>query len=648
MKKTLATFGLACLLLTPAWAEQVPADVKLPMDTRFRSAPSASQFPDAPALLLQDDIKFTAAPDGSTSFEEHDVIKLFNAEGVEDHRNFIRVYQSDLENIEVKAARSILPDGRVLDIPKQAFTDEPVLPESRVYKNYRRLVIRYPGLEPGAIVEFHVVTHRKSLPDHRWWNVTYVQNPEPMIRSTYNVTVPKGTELHWADPGLHGLQPRRTHQGNQDHYFWEVANVKPYKSEPSSPPMLTQMARIEVTNFASWDQLRSWFDGLWDAAMAPTPALREQTKEICSLARTDTDKVNAVLGYLDHKLAAQQQVEDLLPHKASDLLTEPTLTTLDSVVLAASLLKISGVQVTPVLAFQQPGEAIRPELPRVGLVDQVLLKIVADGKTRWLDPEHLSALLDAPPAGYQGMAELGPQGFGTLPDFDLDRNRRESRVEARIDGDGKAEVLLDFKEFGDSAAVYRDAGRELAERSIDRREQMLDQIFDRVAHGFSVHARVHDRYFPLQSGTNAPFELAATLSVPGFATDSAGLVKVPLPVEPSERLAGLVGEHGSRQSPVHFASPVREEIRMHLMLPAGCKVVELPQTVQLKTRFGSFYATARSNNSEVWYYSRLVLLPTWVKTDQVQPLLDFARQVIGSQTSAVTYTHPVQATGSHM
>ena len=664
MKKSLATIGLACLFLAAsaplmggggaAWAQQapaveeIPANVQLPIDNRFRATPGASDYPGAPALLVQDVINFSAASDGSTSFEEHDVIKLFTAEGIEDHRNFVRVYQKDIESVEIKEARTILPDGRVLEIPKQAIIDEPLLPESKLYRNYRRLIIRYPAVRKDCLVEFHVLTHRNAVPEHRWWNVTYVQNPEPMLSSTYNVTVPAGTELHWAAPGLDHAEPARARVGTNDQYFWHVENLKPYRSEPSGPPLLTQMARIEVTNFATWDGLRNWFDQLWDGATVVSGPVRAKATEICADAKDDAAKLNAIVRYMGRKNTAQLQAEDLLPHKASEMVDEKELTPLDSCVLAAALMRAEGLQATPVMAFEEPSYVVRPALPRVGRVDQVLLRVSLKGKTVWLDPEHLSAVLDAPPAGFQGMAALTREGFANLPDYDPDANRREARVEARVDEEGKAEVLLELKEYGDAAAIYRDAGRELANRSLDNREVMLDNIFEHVARAFSSRARVHDRYFPLSTDADKPFELAATLSVSGFANNASGLVKVPLPVEPSERLAGLLSDHEPRQSPVRFASPVREEIRMHLLLPPGCQVMEVPPTVEVKTAFGSFYATARSSGSEVWYYSRLVLLPTWVKPDQVAPLMEFARKVVGSQTAGVVYTPPAQASGSRI
>ncbi|CAN0162546.1 unnamed protein product [Phaeothamnion confervicola] len=162
---TAACFSLAMAL--PSASQEIPAGVKLPTDQRFQNAPGASQYPQAPGLLLQDSISFRAQADGSNEFEEHDVIKVLNDQGVQEHRELLRVYQSENESIEVKRACTILPDGRVLDLPKQAIIDEPLMPTSSAYKGLHKFEIHFPGVKPNAIVEFHLVTRRKPNPDKK-------------------------------------------------------------------------------------------------------------------------------------------------------------------------------------------------------------------------------------------------------------------------------------------------------------------------------------------------------------------------------------------------------------------------------------------------------------------------------------------------
>ena len=644
---TAACFSLALAL--PASAQEIPAGIKLPTDMRFQTSPGTVEYPHAKALLIQDTILFTARPDGTSEFEEHDVIKVLNDRGVQEHREVLRVYQSDFETIEVKRACTILPDGRVLEIPKQAIVDEPLFPDSKVYKNLRKFEIHYPGVRPNSIVEFHLVTKRKALPGNKWWAVTYVQNPDPMLESTFDVRVPNGATLRWNAPGLGSLNPEKTADGSWDRYFWRVKQLPPYQAEPLAPSSLTAMQRIEVSNFESWNELRGWFDKGWATATEPSEKITQQASSLYAADASPEARAQAILKYVSQKKILQVPTENLQPRPAQDVMGEDVLVPLDAAALTASLFQAAGLKAQPILAVELPSERLAGQLPRANRVSQVLLKVTAGSRVYWLDSEHLAELQDSPPSGYLGMGALlgdGDNIFQDLPGAQPDTNGHETRVEARVDREGRAEVLLSTTEYGKSGLIYREAGRELLASGKDKREQILERLFERIARNFSPRARVHDRFFSLGTKAGEPFDLSTTLSVPGYAMFEGDRGRMPLPIQPNEQIAGLVSNPGPRTQPVQFGHPIREEVRLHLIFPTGTKVLDLPATAQVDSPYGSFFATSRSEGNELWYYSRLTLDKTWVPVEKTVELMDFARKVLASQTTPIVFAQPARPAAS--
>lgn len=641
VKRLILASCIGILCSGAVFSQEVPTNIKLPVDLRFQNAPGIKEYPQAHALLLQDEIAFRAAQDGTNEFDEHDVIKVLSDRGVFQHKEVSRVYRSDLETVEVKRARTILPDGRVLEIPKQAIVDEPMFPDSKAYKNLRHLQINYPGVKPNGIVEFHIVTKRKASNNNKWWAVTYVQNPEPLIESTFDVRVPQGSKLNWATPGLNNRAPEVSIDGSWDRYFWKVRQLPPFEGEPFAPSALQTMQRIEITNFENWSELRQWFDKGWSAATESNDKITQITQGLYAPDADPETRLKAIANWFSKKKSITYSSEDLQVRPASEVFQEEALAPLDAGALAATMLNVAGIKVQPVLLCGAPADKMIGQLPRANRVGEVALKVTLPNKSYWLDCDHLSEIQDSPPAGYSGLAGIVGDSetsiFQDMPVGQSDTNRKDSRIEARLDKNGKAEVLLSITESGKSGLVFREAGRELLESGKDAREQLLERLFEKIARNFSPRARVHDRYFALATKPGEPFDLSTTLSVPGFATLDNDKVRVPLPIQPNDVLANLATLSGPRTQPIHIAYPQREETRLHLILPPGSQMLDLPPAVQYDSPWGSFFSTTRIDGSQVYYYSRLNLTQTWVSTDKIDEFVAFAKKVTAAQTAVLQY-----------
>lgn len=615
-------------------AQEVPKDVALPTETRYLNSPSASQYPDANAVFLSDDVLFRVSPDGTTEYQEHDVIKVFTPSGVEDHKDLMRVYRSDLEEVQIEVARTILPDGRVLQVPKQAIVDEAVFDpkETKVNQTMRRVSVRYPGVTPNSIVEFKIRTKKKPYPNHKWWAVSYVQNPEPMVESRFSLEVPAGTAWRYATPGLTGLTPEKTAGDGFERATWTITQSPPLNQEAAAPGVLTQMKRLEVSNFDNWGQVRGWFEQGFEASCEVDGAVQTQLKRLVKPGATPTEQLLEIGSWATKKRFLSGSLDEFRPNKASALVDENVLNPVDAAVLLASLYRAAGFTVAPVLAFEVPPEALQSELPRFNRVDSVLLVVKHGGTSWWVDPRHPLEYDPAPPSGLQGGAALlggEEQPFERLTTTPPDENRVVTKVEARLDDNGKLELRFNTVEHGASATAYREASRELLDSGKEQRDQQLARLFDRIAAGYGERARVLDRYFNLNPRQGQPIDFAATVAVPNYAVKAPGnKVALLLPVRLNPQMVGLAEGNQPRTQPVRLDHPWREECQLRLHLPANTEVHELPPTVQLSTPYGSYFSTTRSQGKEVYHYSRLIINDAWVPKEKAAELTQFARQVV--------------------
>ena len=647
---SVALAGLCLCSLAPA--QDIPKDVALPTETRYLTSPSASQYPESNALFLSDDVLFKVSPDGSTEYVEHDVIKVFTPAGVEDHKDLLRVYRSDLEEVDVLEARTILPDGRVLNVPKEAIVDEAVFgpKETKVNRTMRRLVVRYPGVTPNSIVEFKLRTKKKPYMGSKWWAVSYVQNPEPMVESRFTLEVPTDMAWRYATPGYSGLNPEVSQMDGFERATWKITQSPPLTQEAVGPALLTQMKRLEVSNFENWSQLCSWFDKGFEANCDVTGAVLAEVKQLVKADASPEEQLQQIGTWANKKRFLSGPLDDFRPNKADDLVDESVMNPLDSGVLLASLYRAAGFTATPVLAFELPPEAMNGELPRLNRVDNLLLVVKHGDKTWWVDPRHPLEFDASPPSGLQGGSALVAdedkpfQLLGTSP---ADTNRVVTQVEARLDDKGKLELRFNTVEHGASATAYREASRELMESGKEQRDQQLNRLFDRIAVGYGSRARVLDHYFNLDARQGQPIDFSATLAVPDYAVRMGNKLALVLPVRLNPQVVGLADGEQPRTQPIRLDHPWREDCRLRLHLPANAEVQELPPTVQINSPYGSYFATARSQGKDVYYYSRLVVNEAWVPKDKAPELTEFARQVVKAR-GKLLFTQPTKtATTTH-
>lgn len=634
MKRLVSVALVALTLGQIAPAQDIPKDAVLPVESKYLNSPGPGQYPESNAIFLTDEVNFRVSADGSTEYDEHDVIKVFTPAGVEDHKDLLRVYRSDLEKVEVDLARTILPDGRVLEVPKSAIVDEAVFAptETKTNQSMRRLVIRYPGVTPNSIVEYRIRTKKKPYPAGKWWGVSYVQNPEPMIESRFQVDVPTGSTVHFATPGYASLVPEKTSHDGIDSTIYKIVQSPPLNQEAAGPALLTQMKRLEASNFDSWGQLRSWFNSGFEANCEATGAVLTQTQRLLSAGSTPVQQLVEIGTWATHKRFLSGAPEDFRPNKAGLLVDEQVLNGVDAAVLLTSMYRAAGFTVQPVLAFELPPEQVQSELPRFNRVDTLLLRVKQGNQSWWIDPRHPLEFDEAPPSGYQGGAALlasdDNQPFERLQSTPADANRVETQIEARLDDKGRLELRFNTVEHGASGAAYREASRELLDSGKEQRDQQLARLFDRIAANYGSRARVLDKYFNLNARQGEPIDFAATVAVPDYTVRMGNKLAMVMPVRVNPQMMGLAEANGTRTQPIRLDHPWREDVRLRLHLPQNADISELPATVQINSPFGSYFATARGQGREVFYYSRLVVNEALIPKEQAGELAQFARQVV--------------------
>ncbi len=624
-------------------AQGQPGRTLLRKDSRFVNSPGPQQFPDAAAIILYDDIGFELKSDASTTYHEYDVVKILTSEGIEPHQTLVRVYRRGHGEVTLHEARVIGPDQAVHDVNPDAVVDAPLLPKSKVYADYRRFELEFPSLAPGSVLEYRLTTSRKPSYRNAWWATSYVQNPEPLLVSIFTVKSPLGTDVQWAAPGLVPSRPTRSEADQSQVLRWQVSDQAALRTEPAMPEAESLLRRVDLSSFKSWNELGDWFYSDWRDKAGGGPRLGMITSGLIPTAATPMARAQAILDWV---VASKKQVdlsyEQFLPNKVSELIDEPVLSYMDTCILVSAMLEFAGFRTQPVLAFTEPTEEVARLLPQPTQVGRVLLYLPdVGGRPCWFDPAHPGQLISGPPGGFQGRAALflGPEG-PRLADASVDAfdvNRDETKIEARVDEQGSAELAISKQQFGESATFLREAVRALASSDRSRRDTILRSLFAAIAQSYSPLAQVHERYFPDKEPAGPGFPLGMTLIVPDYVAVEGNKRQVSIPIQLDQRIASLASSPADREHPLQFDHPFRDDSQVHLMLPEGSKILSMPGSVQVDNDYVSFLLTSRQEGREAWFYSRLVVKRPWIPVQDYAQVLAVAREVSQVANTPLVY-----------
>jgi Domain of Unknown Function with PDB structure (DUF3857) len=630
LSKTLSALMLAGLLWGASPAAAQMADLP---DPRVNVSVTVEEYPDTDSVLLLDDIGFDVAPDRSHTFDEHDAVKVLTKDGVDENAVLVRVVDVSESSVEVLLARTIKPDGRILDAAPPQLSS--LAPGSKVYESVKRFSIRFPDVEVGDVVEFHLRTTHKPKRGGHFWATTYVQNPMPILDSTFTVTVPDGVYFRTATPGHPDSKPTEKQISKNGVQYqqrsWGIKNENAYEFRALAPKTISLLKRIEVSSFHDWNEVAEYLEQDWQAhsrvseglilrAAGWMPSGGDLRSRVSALVK-ELNKTRKVASFLD---------DEPKFHQPGQVFTEDLVSSGDAALLASVTMSAAGIQNLPVLTFGVNAQSLEDELPIPEKVNKIVLEIPRGGQSSlWFDPESPGFVQESLPLNTSDTAAIswdprfGP-GALTLTDLKLAsafENREELAIEGRLESSGRAELTVQFDRYGSTALDSRQAARDISEGDRDTRDRALQTFFSNTTRAYGPRARLLGRYFELDSEVADPFSLSFTVAVPGFAQVQDETLLVPLPRFLSSNLRAAARDR-NRKTPLVFEQPYQQDVRIHLIFPKGSEVTNIPDSVRKTSPEAEFVATGRAAGNEVWYVGRLTVFDPWTEEEALTRSLE--------------------------
>lgn len=483
---------------------------------------------------------YTFEADGTGRKETVARIRVQSEAGVQQWGQLQEGYNSANERVEIPYVRVLKEDGSVVKAGEDAVQDlsAPVEREAPVYTDYRQKHITVPGLRPGEVLEYDMVTViHTPLAAGQFWAEYEFDKTNIDLDETLDVDVPAGRSLKLkCKPGM---DPKVTEASGRKVYHWSSSHLQREDEDKDKAKEKKKKHRpeddrpdIQLTTFETWEQIGRWYANLEKDRRAPTPEVRTKAEELTKGLNTDMEKTQALYDYVSKNfryVSLSLGLGRYQPHSASDVLHDQYGDCKDKHTLLASLLEAEGLHADSVLI--NSSRKLDTDVPSPSQFDHVITMLPMGNQEVWMDttaevaPFRLLAYtlrkkqaLVIPPAVPASKAE--PHLEETPSDTPMPDSER-SEIDGTINDIGKLEAHVHYEFRGDEELLLRSIFRRVPQSNWQRVAENINAGLG----GDVTHLIVSD-----PAATREPFTLSYDVAKVNFLDWSKKKTQIVLPL----------------------------------------------------------------------------------------------------------------------
>ncbi len=502
-------------------------------------------------------------------------IKIFNERGVESQSKVDLPY-FNWQRVRDIAARTIKPDGSMIELKKDAVYDRTIIKASGLKLKAKSFAM--PGVEPGSIIEYRYrevhegaaaknlqLHFQRTIPVHR---VTYFLKPNQYLGSMNTFT-------------FNGNNPEFKKEKN-GFYSTTMLNIPAYHEEPRMPPedkvrtwMLVyyvQGSKTDPQKF--WTETGKQMYEVFKPLTKVNDDVRKATAEVIGSAATADEKLTKILEFCRTKIknvnsdtsgiSAEERKKLKDNNNPGDTLKRGYGTGNDVDCLFVAMATAAGFDARLAMMPDRSQFFFDPSFPNTYFINGGEIAVKVDGNWKFYDPSGKYVTTGMLPWFYEGVKALitDPKEpvWGTTPISAADKTleKRTARLKLSEDGTLEGEVRIEYT--GHKALdLKRNSDEDPPEK---REEAVRDLIKARLSTAELSNIRIENVTDQVK-----PLIYAFHIKVPGYAQRTGKR----LFLQPSFFMQGVgpMFAASERRYAVYFHYPWAEADDVEIDLPPG-------------------------------------------------------------------------------
>jgi tetratricopeptide (TPR) repeat protein len=538
--------------------------------------------------------------DGTGRKETTARIRVQSEAGVQQWGQLLEGYNSANERVEIPYVRVLKEDGTVVKAGDDAVQDlsAPIEREAPVYTDYRQKHITVPGLRPGEVLEYDMVTViHTPLAAGQFWAEYEFDKTNIDLDESLDVDVPAGRTLKLkCKPGM---DPKISEENGRRVYHWASSHLereddakdKDKKKKKRRPE--DERPDVQLTTFETWEQIGRWYASMEKDRRLPSPEVREKALELTKGLNDDLAKTEGLYDYVAKNfryVSLSLGVGRYQPHAASDVLHNQYGDCKDKHTLLASLLEAEGLHANSVLI--NSSRKLDPDVPSPSQFDHVITMLPMGKQEVWMDttsevaPFRLLAYtlrkkqaLVIPPATLANAP--APHLEETPADTPMPDTER-SEITGKVNEIGKLEAHVSYEFRGDEELLLRSVFRRVPQANWQRVAENINAGLG----GDVTNLKVSD-----PAATTEAFTLSYDVSRLNFLDWSKKKTQIVLPlVQFNLPDVGDGDDSDSDAEPLKLGPKAEYSYKIKLQLPEKYSA-HAPLAFSLKRDYAEYEAT---------------------------------------------------------
>ncbi len=534
--------------------------------------------------------------DGTGRRETIARIRVQSEAGVQQWGQLQLGYNSANERVEIPYVRVLKQDGSVVKAGDDAVQDlsAPVEREAPVYTDYRQKHITVPGLRPGEVLEYDLVTVvHTPLASNQFWTEYGFDDNNIVLDEEFDVDVPADRVVKLKTKS--GMDAKITEENGRRVYHWSHSHlqredddkIKDKAGKKRKKKLDDDRPDIQMTTFATWEEIGRWYASLEKDRRIPSPEVRAKAEELTKGLNTDLEKTEALYDYVAKNfryVSLSLGLGRYQPHAAADVLHNQYGDCKDKHTLLESLLEAEGLHASSVLI--NSSRKLDPDIASPSQFDHVITLLPMSKEEVWMDTTSEVApfrLLAFSLRNKQALV-IPAEGAPHLEETPEDTPMPDSEaleIEGEINEIGKLEAHVHYVFRGDEELLLRSIFRRVPQANWQR-------VVENVNAGMGgdvTNLKVSD-----PAATREPFTLSYDVSRVNFLDWSKKKTDIALPLSSFSLPDASEEDTDADAEPLKLGPKAEYSYKIKLQLPAKY-TSRAPLPFSLKRDYAEYEAT---------------------------------------------------------
>jgi tetratricopeptide (TPR) repeat protein len=567
----------------------------------------------AACVLYSGSIHFVEA-DGTIEAVSHEVTRLNGRKGIEKLGEYKNIaYDPSYQKLTLNVARVHKAGGTVVDIEPRHVQLRDVSTDYYVYDHEKQLIISFPSLEVGDVIEVKWTLRGKN-PEHGgqfFTRYSFGDATYPVALDELIVRLPKDMPFKFATVGG-TLEPARKEDGDQLTYHWKAVNCKKLPQDENMPSREDLRMSVACSTFGSWEEIGKWKHKLrgdcWTCAAEVKKTVAEVTKDL-----TDpVAKARALTYWMRRNIryVSWGDRHDYTPHPPATVFANRYGDCKDTSQLLAVMLREAGIDVSlATLGVLDDGQVLEAVPSPWGT--HAILLVTIDGKEHWVDTTSSLAGWDFLPRDDRDRLcyVVDPEGKIRLvktPGLTPADNRVEQTTTVHVGSDGSTRCERVVVSQGIAAMRERDTLVEVP--SGERRRQVAAELQDSNSRTRLLRLTVDEKAL---MDFDRPVTARLMFETPSHFTGHPDLEGSISDSKVWNKLLGYTLDY-DRQVGMNLVAPFESIHRFVVHLPPAYYLESVPKNKTVRSRWGFFTTKAKTPDKgdtvrtlEVEFYIRM-------------------------------------------